>query len=164
MPGTHFGQFGRGTNASNINSLISHYNSTFGNQPTPAGQVLVSNNLMTVAQLQALGGVAPLVPTAPANQANFPWLRAFDMNIAWKYTFKEKVSIEPSVNFFNLFNMGNFDLPGTVLMSPYLLGSVGSINGTTNQQNKDVFRVGNGTGVYALGAARQIEWGLKLTF
>jgi hypothetical protein len=164
MPGTHFGQFGRGTNASNINSLINHYNSTFGNQPTPAGQVLVSNNLMTVAQLQALGGVAPLVPTAPANQANFPWLRAFDMNIAWKYTFKEKVSIEPSVNFFNLFNMGNFDLPGTVLMSPYLLGSVGSINGTTNQQNKDVFRVGNGTGVYALGAARQIEWGLKLTF
>jgi hypothetical protein len=25
-------------------------------------------------------------------------------------------------------------------------------------------RVGNGTGVYALGAARQIEWGLRPTF
>ena len=164
MPGTHFGQFGRGTNASNINALINHYNATYGNQPTPAGQVLVSNNLMTVAQLQALAGVAPIIPNAPADQANFPWLRAFDFNIAWKYTFRERVSIEPSVNFFNLFNLGNFDLPGTVLMSPYLLGTEGSINGTTNQQNKNDFRVGNGTGVYGLGAARQIEWGMKLTF
>lgn len=164
MPGTHFGQFGRGTNASNINSLISNYNSKYGNQPTPAGQALVTNNLMTVAQLQALGGVAPIIPAAPGDQANFPWLRAFDLNFAWKYTFKERVSVEPSINFFNLFNFGNFDLPGTVLMSPYLLGTEGAINGTTNQQNKNDFRVGNGTGVYALGAARQIEWGLKVTF
>ena len=164
LPGTHFGQFGRGTNASNLNGLINSYNGTYGNQPTPAGQVLVTNNLMTVAQLQALGGVAPVIPNAPPDQANFPWLRAFDMNIGWKYTYKERVSLEPTVNFFNLFNFGNFDLPGTVLMSPYLLGSEGSINGTTRQQNKNDFRVGNGTGVYALGAARQVEWGLKLTF
>jgi len=164
MPGTKFGQFGRGTNASNINNLISNYNTKYGNQPTPAGQVLVAGGLMTAAQLQALGGVAPLLPTAPADQANFPWLRAFDFNIGWKYAIKERVTIEPSVNFFNLFNFGNFDLPGTVLMSPYLLGSEGAINGTTKQQNKDDFRVGNGTGVYGLGSARQIEWGLKLTF
>jgi hypothetical protein len=164
MPGTHFGQFDRGTNASNLNNLINNYNTTFGNQPTPAGQVLVANNLMSVSQLQALGGVAPIIPTAGADQANFPWLRAFDMNIAWKYTFKERVSIEPSINFFNLFNFGNFDLPGTNLMAPYLTGTPGSINGTSRQQNKDSFRVGNGTGVYGLGAARQIEWGMKLTF
>jgi hypothetical protein len=164
LPGSHFGQFGRGTNASNINSVISHYNSTFGNQPTPAGQVLVANNLLTVSQLQALGGVAPTILSAPADQANFPWLRGFDMNVAWKYTFRERVSLEPSINFFNLFNFGNFDLPGTVLMAPYLTGTSGSINGTTRQANKDAFRVGNGTGLYALGAARQIEWGLKLTF
>ena len=164
LPGTHFGQFGRGTNASSINTLISNYNTRFGNQPTPAGQVLVANNLMTVSQLQALGGVAPSTPAAPSDQANFPWLRAFDMNIAWKCTFKERVSIEPSINFFNLFNFGNFDLPGTILMAPYLTGTPGAINGTTRQQNKDSFRVGNGTGVYGLGAARQIEWGMKLTF
>jgi hypothetical protein len=164
MPGTHFGQFDRGTNASNLNNLINNYNTTFGSQPTPAGQVLVANNLMSVSQLQALGGVAPIIPTAGADQANFPWLRAFDMNIAWKYTFKERVSIEPSVNFFNLFNFGNFDLPGTNLMAPYLTGTPGSINGTSRQQNKDSFRVGNGTGVYGLGAARQVEWGMKLTF
>jgi hypothetical protein len=48
-------------------------------------------------------------------------------------------------------------------MSGLLLGGVGSINGTT-VADKDTFRVGNGTGVYAVGAARQVEWGLKLTF
>lgn len=164
MPGTHFGQFGRGTNASNINSLINAYNSKYGNQPTPAGQLLVSRGLMSVAQLQALGGVAPIIPAAPADQANFPWLRGLDFNVAWKYSFRERVSIEPSVGFFNLFNFGNYDLPGTVLMAPYLLGTEGAINGTTNQQNKNDFRAGNGSGAYALGSARQIEWGMKLTF
>ena len=49
-------------------------------------------------------------------------------------------------------------------MAPYLTGTPGAINGTTRQQNKDSFRVGNGTGVYGLGAARQIEWAMKLTF
>jgi hypothetical protein len=30
--------------------------------------------------------------------------------------------------------------------------------------DNETFRVGNGTGVYALGAARQTEWGLKFSF
>jgi hypothetical protein len=111
MPGTHFGQFDRGTNASNINTLINTYNTKFGNQPTPAGQVLVANNLMTVTQLQQLGGVAPIIPTAPAGQADFTWLRSFDLNVAWKYKFKESLTIEPSVYFYNLFNFANFGLP-----------------------------------------------------
>lgn len=163
MPGTHFGQFDRGTNASNINTLINNYNSKFANQPTPAGQVLIANNLMTLAQLQALGGVAPTVPTAPAGQANFSWLRTFDMNIGWKYTFKERVSIEPGVFFYNVFNFANFGLPPNT-MSGLLNGTPGSINGTNQFDDKASFRVGNGTGVYALGAARQIEWGLKIIF
>jgi hypothetical protein len=49
-------------------------------------------------------------------------------------------------------------------MSGLLTGTGGSINGTTSTQNKASFRIGNGTGVYALGAARQIEWGMKFTF
>jgi hypothetical protein len=163
LPGTHFGQFGRGTNASNINTLINNYDSKFANQPTPAGQVLIANNLMTVAQLQALGGVAPTVPNAPAGQADFSWLRSFDLNVAWKYRIKERFSIEPSVYFYNMFNFANFGLPPNT-MSGLLTGTGGSINGTTSTQNKASFRIGNGTGVYALGAARQIEWGMKFTF
>lgn len=163
MPGTHFGQFDRGTSASSINTLINSYNSTFGNQPTPAGQVLVANNLMTLTQLQKLGGVAPIIPTAPAGQADFSWLRSFDLNVAWRYRFKERFSIEPSVYFYNLFNFANFGLPPNT-MSGFLNGTPGSVNGTNNADNKASFRVGNGTGVYALGAARQVEWGMKFTF
>ena len=161
MPGTHFGQFDRGTDASSINRLISSYNSKYGNQPTPAGQVLVANNLMTVAQLQALGGVAPTLPAAPANQVNFTWLRAFDLNLGWRYT-KERFTIEPTVYFYNLFNFANFGLPPNT-MSGLLTGSPGALNGTGKSDN-EAFRIGNGTGVYALGSARQIEWGLKFTF
>lgn len=162
MPGTHFGQFDRGTNASSINALVNNYNSKFCNQPTPAGQVLVANNLMTLAQLQALGGVAPMIPTAPTGQVDFSWLRAFDLNVAWKYKIKERFSIEPSVYFYNLFNFSNFNLPPNT-MSGLLNGTPGSINGTAKLDN-EAFRIGNGTGVYALGAARQIEWGMKFTF
>jgi hypothetical protein len=162
MPGTHFGQFGRGTDASNINTLISSYNSKYGNQPTPAGQVLVANNLMTPAQLQQLGGVAPMIPTAPANQVNFSWLRSFDLNLGWRYSIKERFTIEPTVYFYNLFNFSNFGLPPTT-MSGFLNGTPGSINGTGKLDN-EAFRIGNGTGVYALGSARQIEWGMKFTF
>lgn len=163
MSGTHFGQFGRGTNASSLTSLISNYNTRVANQPTPAGQVLIANSLMTLTQLQELGGVAPLVPAPVLGQENFSWLRSFDVNLAWKYTFKERVSIEPSISVFNLFNFSNFNLPGTNLMSGLLTGGAGSINGT-DSVGRQAFRAGNGTGTYALGVARQIEWGLKVSF
>jgi hypothetical protein len=162
LPGTHLGQFGRGTSASNLNSLLNKYNSTFGNQATPAGQVLIANNLMSLAQLQALGGVAPILPLAPPGQVNFSWLRSFDLNLGWRYVIREKFTIEPSVAVFNMFNFANFNLPPNT-MSGLLTGTPGSINGTTRLDNES-FRVGNGTGVYAVGAGRQVEWGLKLIF
>ena len=163
LPGTHFGQFGRETKASGLPALISSYNTNFANQATPAGQVLISNNLMTLSQLQALGGVAPTVPAPIAGQQNFSWLRGFDMNFGWKYAIKERVTIEPSVSIFNLFNFSNFNLPGTNLMSGLLTGGSGSINGT-DLSGREAFRAGNGTGTYALGVARQVELGLKVSF
>ena len=81
----------------------------------------------------------------------------------WRYTFKERFTIEPSVGIFNLFNFANFNLPPTT-MSGLLTGSPGALNGTTPADNNAGFRVGNGTGVYAVGAPRQIEWGMRFTF
>jgi hypothetical protein len=165
MPGTHVGNFDRGINAGSINNVLNNFNNTVVGQPTPAGQVLISNGLFTLKQLQALGGVAngntPL-PLAPPGQVNLDWLRAFDLKLAWTHTFKERLTLEPSMGVYNLFNFANFDLP-TSMLNGLLTGAAGQINGT-NYAGHFVNRVGVGTGVYSLGAPRQLEFGLRLTF
>ncbi len=163
VPGTHFGQFDRGTNASQLNALISRYNTTVAGQPTPAGNVLVQNGLMSASQLAELGGVAPTIDPAPAGQVDYSWLRSLDLNIKWRHTFKDRFTIEPSVAFFNLPNFSNFNLPPNTMNGILTGAGSGSINSTTKVE-REAFRVGNGTGVYGVGAQRQIEFGLRFVF
>jgi len=162
VPGTVVGNFMHGINASSLNNTLNNYNSNVAGKPTPAGQVLITNNLMTATQLAALGAVAPTVPLAPADQVNEAWLRALDLTIAWEYSIKERIKIKPSIGFYNLPNFVNFDLPESML-SGSLSGAPGSINGT-NYAGHFVNRVGVGTGVYTLGSPRETEWGLKIEF
>lgn len=162
LPGTKMGSFGRGINAGNLNQVLQNYNQNVANQATPAGQVLISNGLMSLAQLQALGGVAPSVPLAPAGQVNVDWLRSLDLKLAWKHSFRERYVLAPSMGIYNLFNFANFDLPPAV-MNPFLNGAPGSVNGTT-YKDRAANRLGLGTGVFALGSPRMLEFGLKLDF
>jgi Carboxypeptidase regulatory-like domain len=162
IPGTKVGNFDRGIDAAGLNAVISKYNTTVAGQPTPAGKILIGANLITAADLSALGGVAPTVALPPTGQVNYSWLKTFDTTLAWTYTFKEKVTIKPSVGIYNLFNFVNFDLP-TSMMSGLLNGSTGSVNGT-DYNGHFGNRVGAGTGVYTLGSPRQIEFGLKVIF
>jgi hypothetical protein len=100
------------------------------------------------------------------------WLRGTDMKFSWPIRFRERFSIEPSVGIFNIFNFANFNAAGATLTN-VLDGSAGSINGTTKDcgtptttcpGGRDSVRTGLGTGVNAVGAPRQIEWGLKFVF
>jgi hypothetical protein len=139
-----------------------NYNNTIAGQPTPAGQVLIDAGLFTKAQLVALEAVPAPIALAPKGQVGLGALRSFDLRLSWVHTLREKLTVEPSVEVFNLFNFANFDLPGSVL-SGSLTGGPGSVNGTTYNE-RITNRVGVGTGVFGLGAPRVFEFGLRLSF
>jgi carboxypeptidase family protein len=170
MPGTTNGSFGRDFGVSGLNAAITHYNSTYAGKPTPAGQALVNAGLMNATQLAQLGAVAPIVNPAPANQLPFTWLKALDFNVSWPHTFHERWTVAPSVAFFNVFNFSNFNLPPGS-MNGWITASTGSINsipqsvppGGTSLAS-DSYRLGLGTGVFALGAPRAVEFGLRVSF
>jgi len=139
-------------------------------QLTPAGQALATNDLMTQADLTALGGVingGTPIQTAPAGAIGQGWLKTFDLGITWAYKVKERVELRPGVTIFNVFNFSNFTGPA-IPFNSILDGSVGSANGTTSADlhgaDGNSYRLGLGSGVNALGAPRAIEFALKLTF
>ena len=161
-----------------LNSVINAYNNNAltggcpagmlgAGCPTPAGQVLISNGLFSLSQLQALGGVAPSVANAPPGQNGQAWLREAGISLSWHYAIAEKVTVEPSISFFNVFNFANFDPPGNT-MSGTLYGSPCTVNGTVHGSDPNLDcstdRVGLGTGVFSAGAPREMEFGLKLNF
>jgi Carboxypeptidase regulatory-like domain len=185
IPGTKEGSFMRGVSLGDLNNVLNNYNNTVAGNLTPAGQVLLANGLFTPQQLGvgnqnclnnpafpgsgvndgALCAVAPSVPLAPQGEVGLTWLKTFDMSLTWmgKVNIKEReLSIQPSVSFYNLFNFANFNIPGNVL-SGILTGGAGTVNGTT-YAGADSVRIGVGTGVFALGAPRTIEFGLKVVF
>jgi hypothetical protein len=171
LPGTTNGSFGRDFGVSGLNQKITQFNNNMVGQPTPAGQALISNGLFTLSQLQALGGViggnatggfSPL-SLAPPNQLPFTWVKAFDFSLSWVGRIKERVSIQPSISAYNVFNFANFNLPPGV-MNGWLDSGSGSINSTAKGPDANTFRVGAGTGVFGLGQPRVLEFGLKVTF
>jgi len=178
LPGTNLGSFGRDFGPKGLNQLISNFNSNMVGQATPAGQMMIQNGLLTLAQLQGLGAViggntpsgalayGPL-NLAPAGAIGQTWLRTFDMNLRWAYKIKERFTVQPGVGFFNLFNFSNFDGPAVPFNNTLNLG-LGSANGTTSAALHsgagNFLRLGLGSGVNALGAPRAIEWQLKIAF
>ncbi|HET6181461.1 MAG TPA: carboxypeptidase regulatory-like domain-containing protein [Candidatus Sulfotelmatobacter sp.] len=169
LPGSKLGAFGREVSVNGLNQLISHFNTTFVGQATPAGQKLIEANLFTLGQLQSLQGVIGPGPLAQAPQdaVGQAWLKTVDIGLNWGYKIKDRVEIRPGVTFYNVFNFSNFDGPA-VPFSSVLDGTVGSPNGTSNAGRHGVdgnsLRLGLGSGVNALGAPRVVEFELRLSF
>ena len=180
VPGSQVGSFGRDIKAGDLNNFLTQYSTKFGNQLTPAGQALVSAGLFSASQLQALCAITPsLTPAnncasaypdlqlapAPAGQVGNGNFFTFDLRLGWSIKpirRWERFRIEPQAAFYNLFNHKNYNGPDN-LLSGVLDGSVGSINNTTKSQRAP-FETGLGSGVFAIGAPRSMEFGIKANF
>lgn len=179
VPGSKVGAFGRDVSAGDINKFLQDYSSKFGNQLTPAGQALVSAGLFTADQLTSLCAVTPSLnpvgncgaaeglqlPTAPAGQVGNGNYFTFDVRLGWSIKpvkAWERLRIEPQAAFYNLFNHKNYNGPDN-LLSGALDGTVGSIANTT-RADRLPFEIGLGSGVFAIGAPRSMEFGIKVTF
>jgi hypothetical protein len=158
----HPGTFGRSVSPNNLNAYLTNFNDTVGNGSTltPAGKALVSAGLFTQSQLVSLGAVVPSVQAAPTNNAGNGFYKDVDTILSWPFKLRERLTISPSVSFFNVFNFANF---GTL---SGLSGGDGAINGTVAGVNTgtNTIRIGRGSGVFAVGAPREAEFGLRIDF
>lgn len=169
VPGTNVGAFNRTYNGKNINKLISQYNATYAGTLTPAGQALVSAGVLTSAEMTGLGAVQQPIAAAPANQPSNDILRSWDVTIGRTIHIRgDHFTINPTFAAFNVLNAVNYNnrtgANGANVIGGQLNGLEDSPNGTTGHAGEDNYRVSAGSGVYAEGSPRQIEYGLKLTF
>jgi hypothetical protein len=169
VPGTNVGSFDRQYNGSNINTLIKQYNSQYAGKLTPAGQALVNAGLITSIQMTELGGVMPTLALAPANQASNDILRVWDVTLGRTFKVRgERFTVRPTFAAFNILNAVNYNnRTGTLspnVIGGQLTGTSGSPNGTAGHSAETDNRVGLGSGVFAEGSPRQIEYTLKFNF
>jgi len=181
VPGTQLGQFQRGTDIHNLQNLINHYNATSAGTLTPAGSALVNAGVMTQADMNSLAWVMPQLSAVPQGAVGFTWLKSLDLRAAWPIKLGERLTIEPSASIFNMFNFANEFLPanlpgnvpgtlgpsdptcvaaGNCASIPLAVNSVGGVTRSTLLPYRASFQ----SGTYALGAPRQFEFGLRISF
>ncbi|MFZ0772765.1 MAG: hypothetical protein WCA49_04985 [Candidatus Sulfotelmatobacter sp.] len=163
----HPGTFMRSVSRGGLNNYIANFNNTYGNGSTltPAGQALVTAGLFTQAQLVTLGAVIPSIQAPPANNAGNGYYKDVDTILSWPFKFRERLTILPSISFFNVFNFVNYGALGPTSATG-LTGGPGTINGTASGVNDatNTYRIGRGSGVFAVGAPREAEFGLRFDF
>jgi len=157
LPGTNRGAFSRGVTGSSINTLLNKYNSTVAGTIGPAGQALIQADLFTPAQLTSLSAVLTSIQPAPTNQVSNDSLINTDVRVSKVFRIMERLTIEPMVEVFNLFNIANYDP-----LSSSLSGNVGDPNGTGKGQYPT--RIGSGSGSFAPGVQRAFQFGIRVSF
>ena len=165
LPGYKSGAFMRSVKQGNLAQVITNYNATSAGKLTPAGQALIDNGLFTQRELVAAGAVTRSIAAPPQNNAGNGSLRGIDFVLSRPTKVKwlgESGSIEPSFAAFNIFNLANF---GSVTGNLLNIQQPNTANGTdTSLLGRGSLRSGNGTGVFNQGAARILEYGMKINF
>jgi hypothetical protein len=163
----HPGTFMRSISPGGLQAYIQNFNSSYGNGSTltPAGQALVNAGLFTHQQLVTLGAVIPTIQPPPTNNAGNGYYKDVDTVLSWPFKIRERLTLQPSVSFFNVFNFANFGALG-VPNTTSLTAGPGTVNGTVAGVNSgtNTVRIGRGTGVFAVGAPRETEFGLRFDF
>ncbi len=185
LPGTQIGQFERGTNVYNLHSAITKYNHAYAGTLTPSGQCLVANSapndpfscpglvsgppVMTANDMVALNWVMPTIDSVPQQAVGIPWFKSIDVRLAWPFTIRDRVTLEPSASAFNVFNFWNAFLPGNSMNNSLLPGVNGLlaptvIGGVVPGSSLAPFRASYQSGTYASGTPRTFEFGLRISF
>jgi hypothetical protein len=188
VEGTNIGSYMRSINPSGLRTFIQNYNLNVAGTATPAGTALVTagvfcgptNVSCKTNELQEMGALLQPLAAPVQNAVGLSWLKTFDLRVSWQHTFMDRVTVEPSVGAFNLFNLANFGLPGYTQsgLLNFGIGSVsqpatalqpqGTVGGASANANDPVVgrinRASLQSGMGATGAPRALEWGLKITF
>lgn len=185
LPNTQIGQFERGTNIGNLHTVITKYDHTYAGTLTPAGQCLVANSapnnpftcpglvsgfpVMTANDMVALNWIMPTIDSVPQQAVGIPWFKSMDVHLAWPFTIKDHVTIEPSASVFNVFNFSNAFLPGNSMNNSLLPGVNGFlaptvIGGVVPGSSLAPFRANYQSGTYASGTPRTFEFGFRVSF
>jgi len=98
-----------------------------------------------------------------------PWLKSLDLKASWPIKVKEHVTIEPSASVYNVFNLANSFMPGNLPAASLVPGPGGYlapnvIGGIAPGSSLTPFRASFQSGNFALGAPRQFEFGLRISF
>ncbi|MGO9574396.1 MAG: carboxypeptidase regulatory-like domain-containing protein [Terriglobales bacterium] len=172
LPETFLGSTGK-YSINDLTKAIAYYNLHFGGKLTPAGAALANAGLFTGQQLVLLGADSPVIQGLPGHYAAATWLKTIDLRLSWPFRIGERVKLEPNASFFNVFNFANFGGAGNQL-SGVLNGAPGSslnnassagyCGSSTTFCTSRLDRVLAGSGTYANGAPRQMEFGVRITF
>jgi hypothetical protein len=176
LPG-YIGSTGK-YSTSKLTKSIAYYNSTYAGKLTPAGSALVNSGLFTGQQLISLGAYSPLIESAPGqalpgHYAQATWLKTMDLKLSRPFQVGERVTVEPNFAAFNIFNWANFGGPGNQLSgimngapgtSMNNASSAGYCGSSTPLCSSRLDRVLPGSGTFANGAPRQLEFGVRFTF
>lgn len=172
-PGTVPGDYMHRVKPGNLASYINNFNGSYAGRLTPAGQALVSANLLTPAQLNALQATIQPIAQIPGSRGfSNPTFRQLDVNFSYPirlYRFHEGLSLEPAIAFYNVANFANYGTYGGTLLNTADAGDVtnnvdGTLTGPNTYANLNALRTVRGSGTFSQGSPRSTEFQLKLNF